>query len=100
MIFDDDFAQFKLPNKKTVRVPLHKIGITSWPPPEIVTITGTQNVSPVYKRVSYSTITDAERKNSKRAVMRGALYEFSHNEKAMTGPGEGKTVVLTGDGNG
>lgn len=96
MIFDDDFIQLELPDKKgTVRVTCKQLGIKNWPPPPLMAITGGPMSSPVYKRTSYSPITDEQRQKMTR-VCRGAIYRHLRDAVAMTGPGPGKTIVMEG----
>lgn len=83
MTFDDDYIQIELPGYSgTLRQFCAQRGM-DWPPPETLRIGGGRSTS-VYRRESFSQITDAERLEMTN-VCRGALYVFDHDEEPSNG---------------
>jgi hypothetical protein len=69
MTYDDDFVRLPTLVAGDTNIPLVRLGL-EWPPPEEVNFYGL-----LYRRVSYSEITDEQRAEMTH-VARGAQYEF------------------------
>jgi hypothetical protein len=71
MTFDDDYIQLRL-SSGPLRIACKEVGI-DWPPPERIAIVGGPLSVPIFRRVSFSQLTDDERQGLTH-VCRGAEY--------------------------